>query len=129
MSEKLMMRDIGDLVSGTLRELGRQRFMDIAGKLENNTRLLRHFIGDEEYERRHKQYEAEQTRLAAIEAAKSPAQKRRERQAKCRHEFRVVNHRYVCRRCEKRVSQSFALGYAAGHEAGYDDGQEAASDY
>ncbi len=77
-------------------------------------------------------YKKERDRLDAIEAAKSPAQKLREKQAACEHMFGALPEpgaiydpkRPECHVCGLKVSMSFARGYQEGHDKGYEAGQQ-----
>jgi hypothetical protein len=71
-----------------------------------------------------KKRQAEEARLAAIEAAKTPAQRLKEKQAACDHEFRDGNARSVCHICKLSVPKIFAAGYNMGHNVGYDAGYQ-----
>ncbi len=75
----------------------------------------------EEKQRAREKYEAEQARLAAAEAAKTPAQRLREQQERCHHDFRGTQ----CRICHKRATAAFVKGYADGFEKGHDEGRDA----
>ena len=67
----------------------------------------------------------EQARLAAIEAAKSPAQKLREKQAACDHEFYEKHiYRQKCAICKKLYSGAAIKAYQEGHDKGYDAGRD-----
>jgi hypothetical protein len=79
-------------------------------------------IPPEEREKRRMAYEKEQKRLAAIEAAKTPAQRLKEKQAACTHHFDKLdkNPRFVrCTGCNLRLSKHAALWYHAGYDDGY----------
>lgn len=55
----------------------------------------------------------ERERLAAIEAAKSPEQKLREKQEACSHDF---NKKNVCEHCKLEASADFVRGYELGKQ-------------
>ncbi len=67
---------------------------------------------------------AEQARLAAIEAAKTPAQKLKEKQDACTHEFELHLRMTPCIRCNLKVTRDYARGYMAGKAAGYEAGYQ-----
>jgi hypothetical protein len=67
---------------------------------------------------------AEEARLAAIEAAKTPAQRLKEKQARCTHQFDKLASRRMaqCIHCDFQLNRTAALWY----HAGLDDGRESA---
>lgn len=129
------MPEFENLILGTLKELGQQRFQNIANTLVMNQNMYRKFMGlhtPEAIAAHEARLNKERDRLAAIEAAKSPAQKLKEKQEACDHEF-VRTTAYVtktrekllrCKKCKLISTESYVNGYRAGHDKGYDAGRD-----
>lgn len=106
------------LVATTIRDYMEHH----AKRMEDNLRLYSMFVTPEEQERNTKAY-AESTRIAKeIEDRKSPAQKLRERQAACIHDFTKRKGIYVCRNCKIKPGASFVRGWREAWTNGYDAG-------
>jgi flagellar biosynthesis/type III secretory pathway protein FliH len=122
-------KDIQNLMLGTIQELGKNPAQDITAPLVLSPSQYNKFMelhtpeAIAKYEAAQK---AERDRLAAIEAAKSPAQRLKEKQEACSHEFpRVMaTNRVKCRNCGFTVTRQFAKGYNMGHSDGYDAGRD-----
>ncbi len=119
-----MIEDFRELVSTTLKELGRLYYANIAADLKAHQKLYESLVPPEERERRHKAYEKEQDRLAAIEAAKTPKQRLREKQAACRHNFVKRGWKRRCKICNLVVSSAAQRAYEDGFQKGRDAGRE-----
>lgn len=102
------------LVTATICEYARIQEQ----RIRDQSRLFQSLVPSEERERREKAHEAERARLAEIERRKSPAQRRREAQARCHHDF---SKKLVCRNCKMRASRAFVDGFEQGLERGREE--------
>jgi hypothetical protein len=124
-----MAADWQSLVNTTIKNYFREV---IIHDVEHHAKLMHFFAGrrtpeeiaawEKDAMKRHK---AEQKRRADIEAAKSPAQKLKEKQDACDHEFIVpLRPKPKCTKCKLVVSRDFASGYMSGHDKGHRLGVE-----
>lgn len=123
------MNDCWKLVGTTIRDCAEQYMQTVILSQAMYNKFM-HLSSPEEMAKDDARRQKERDRLAAIEAAKTPAQRMKEKQERCDHEFTNIPLRGEirdpvrphCMLCGLKVSASFARGYAAGHRMGHDAG-------